>query len=356
MSGLTILLPSGGRSSRYPNMRPKWMLTTPEGDLMLARALDCVKTNAVTRIVVGILREHDEKYSASRGILMALGEDTEIVLFDDVTRGPADTTYQMIKRCNVEGPILIKDSDSWFVIRENSEGNYVCVTDLRENPSISNVAAKSFVTVNDQNIVTRIREKTVISNFINAGGYAWADASEFCRCFDKIAEIDPDTEIFVSHVISKAVLDGEVFFATTVDEMLDAGTVNEWMKFREKFQTLFIDIDGVVVRNRGEYFPPYWTDEDEPIMENVSHLLKLQEAGAQLIFATARPETFREKVEGTLRDLGFRWHAVIMDCHHSRRIIINDFAPSNPFPSCEAVNIPRNSDRLAEFLPLKSKS
>ena len=39
-----------------------------------------------------------------------------------------------------------------------------------------------------------------------------------------------------------------------------------------------------------------------------------------------------------------------MGLPHCKRVIINDFAKSNPYPSCEAINLPRNFDNLAEFL------
>jgi hypothetical protein len=41
---------------------------------------------------------------------------------------------------------------------------------------------------------------------------------------------------------------------------------------------------------------------------------------------------------------------LIMGLPHCKRVIINDFAKSNPYPSCEAINLPRNSDNLNEFL------
>jgi len=35
---------------------------------------------------------------------------------------------------------------------------------------------------------------------------------------------------------------------------------------------------------------------------------------------------------------------------HGRRIVINDYAPSNPFKSCDAINIKRNSPDLKQML------
>ena len=38
-----------------------------------------------------------------------------------------------------------------------------------------------------------------------------------------------------------------------------------------------------------------------------------------------------------------------MGLNHSKRIIINDYANSNPYPSCDSINIKRNSDSLDTY-------
>ena len=35
---------------------------------------------------------------------------------------------------------------------------------------------------------------------------------------------------------------------------------------------------------------------------------------------------------------------------HSGRILINDFAATNPYPTSVAINLPRNSKNLKEYL------
>ena len=41
-----------------------------------------------------------------------------------------------------------------------------------------------------------------------------------------------------------------------------------------------------------------------------------------------------------------------MGLQHNQRIIVNDFSNSNPYKSCEAINIERNKDNLNEYLDL----
>ena len=43
----TLIIPCAGRSSRYPNLRPKWLLTHPDGDLMLEKVVDALTINGL---------------------------------------------------------------------------------------------------------------------------------------------------------------------------------------------------------------------------------------------------------------------------------------------------------------------
>jgi hypothetical protein len=39
-----------------------------------------------------------------------------------------------------------------------------------------------------------------------------------------------------------------------------------------------------------------------------------------------------------------------MNCNHGRRFLVNDHAPSNPYPSAVAISIERNSAKLPDYL------
>jgi hypothetical protein len=50
-----------------------------------------------------------------------------------------------------------------------------------------------------------------------------------------------------------------------------------------------------------------------------------------------------------LQTKGIPYDELVMGLPHCQRVIINDFARSNPYPSCKAINIPRNTDDLKEY-------
>ena len=117
--------------------------------------------------------------------------------------------------------------------------------------------------------------------------------------------------------------------------------------------TLYVDLDGVVGLNE---HPLAAGDGGwhriRPIQENVDALLQRQDSGRHtLIFTTSRSGRFRAAVDAELRRLGFDAFQLVMDLPHARRILINDFAPTNAFPTAEAINIPRDARWLDEMLP-----
>lgn len=346
----TLVLPIAGRSSRFPGTRPKWLLTAPTGELMLEHALRSCGDWRDHRVVIGALKEHLVDLGGEQAIRRAFGDHPELVVFDEVTRGPAETVAEIIRRADISGPIFIKDCDSWFDAPSEVFDNLVCVADLRQNPNVKNIPGKSFVQVNENDIIDGILEKYVCSPFISVGGYGFRSAEDFLASYDKVQSDMTDAEPFVSHVILESIRRGSVYKSVSVTAYKDVGTLEAWNEYRESSALFLMDIDGVVFRNAGQYTSPLWDDEDVPLAANVERLRKLISNGAQIVFVTSRPERYRAKTEESLRAAGLSWHAAIFGVSHSRRILVNDFAPSNPYPSAAAVNLVRNSDDLARYV------
>ena len=62
---MEVIVPAAGQSSRFPNMKPKYLLYDYKHDLMLTNS---IKPYLNYNVTVGILKEHDEKYNASKFI------------------------------------------------------------------------------------------------------------------------------------------------------------------------------------------------------------------------------------------------------------------------------------------------
>ena len=68
---MKLLLPVAGRSSRFPGMRPKWLLTLPNGQLMIERSLSGIDLTRISEVVLIMLKEHN-KYISNENICVTL--------------------------------------------------------------------------------------------------------------------------------------------------------------------------------------------------------------------------------------------------------------------------------------------
>lgn len=112
---------------------------------------------------------------------------------------------------------------------------------------------------------------------------------------------------------------------------------------QERCKTYFVDVDGVIYKNRGKYSTPSWDDAPDVLDHNIQQLKRLYDNGAQIVIVTSRSQKYRAQIEKTLTDAGIFPHEFVMSCNHSQRVIINDFAPTNPYPSCVAISLPRDA-------------
>ena len=156
----------------------------------------------------------------------------------------------------------------------------------------------------------------------------------------------------MSDVIRVLLSEGKPFRAVSLDSYSDWGTLPDWKAYCKQFATLFVDIDGVFALNenphgRGDH---NW-QRLRPIEPNVQALLDGYKLGRYtLVFTTSRSEEHRRKLDQQIRALGFDDFRLLMGLPHSQRVLINDFAPTNPYPSAIAINLERNSDRLGDYL------
>ena len=187
----------------------------------------------------------------------------------------------------------------------------------------------------------------MISNTFCCGLYGFSDAEEYLSYYEKIKD---DKNIYVSHVIHSMLLDSKHFELQECRDFIDWGTLQDWNKYRDSYRTIFCDIDGVVVESACNYLKPYLGSTDA-LRDNVDALNELHKTGrVALIMTTARAEKYRQVTIDQLERAGLVYDKLIMGLPHARRTVINDFAASNIYPSCTAINLHRDTETLREFL------
>lgn len=346
---MEIIVPAAGLSSRFPNTKPKYLLFDYQGKMMLHGALAQFLDNPDFNITVGILQEHDEKYNAKEFILRELGDNVNVVILPDVTRGPAETVMKVIELANIDlsKPLFIKDCDSYFTHELNS-GNYVCISKIQDHETLSHVNNKSFVITNDHQVIQNIVEKSVVSDSFCVGGYKFNSVYDYRLSYLHICN-QISSEIYVSHVVECSVSQGTVFFAKKVTDYVDVGTAQDWNKYNN-VPVLFCDIDGTIIVAQARYGANSYDSDPIPLESNIKRIKQYQQNGSQIIFVTSRPVTARDATVKTLNALGFTEFELLMGLNNSARMLINDYNDANPFPRAIAVNIKRDSDNLTDFI------
>ena len=318
--------------------------------MMVTEAISGLNLDFFDHIYFICLQQHEDKYQFMKGFVSELDdaglrEKSNIVLLPEQTDSQSETVYTFLSGYDLDGFVFIKDSDGFYRC-DVEERNQVAYFDLNDMDDI-NARTKSYVDLDVNDVVTNIVEKKVISSTFSSGGYGFADAKEFCKTFEKLQ--DMDGECYISHIIFEMMLSGSTFYGTKTTDFKDWGTLDAWNKYKSQYKCLFVDIDGTLITNSSHHFPPY-VGSGEPIENNIDFLAELHEQGkTKIVLTTSRPEKFRQLTIMELQTKGIPFDELVMGLPHCQRVIINDFARSNPYPSCKAINIPRNTDDLMEY-------
>lgn len=207
------------------------MLALPDGTLALKRAADSVPVTDYARVVAAVRADHEDAYGCRSLITRVFGASVETIVLDRDTQGPADTVAHMVRLAGVTGAIAIKDCDSFFTANPLPPENFVAVADIRGEPDINNVGAKSFAVLDAAGDVVDIVEKRIVSNHICVGLYGFADAAHFLEHFAHAARAQGSSEIFLSHVFASAISDGTRVLPQTVSGYVDVGTIEDWKRY-----------------------------------------------------------------------------------------------------------------------------
>ena len=67
-----LIIPCAGKSTRFPNMKPKYLLTHPKGGILMLEGIKGLKPELFDKIYITILESHNTKYAAESLIKKAI--------------------------------------------------------------------------------------------------------------------------------------------------------------------------------------------------------------------------------------------------------------------------------------------
>lgn len=344
----TLILPIAGKSSRFPGMRPKWLLTMPDGKLMFEKSVEMLDMSDYDRVVVVVLREHIDAYLSFESFsntLAGIGHHlVDVCVLNNPTASQSETVAMALEQSNVTGAFFVKDCDNMFQYRWMG-GNEVATLNLN-NVGLIDAKNKSYIETDSLGNISNIVEKHVISNFFCCGGYGFSSSEIFLNHFKSISS---DKEIYISHIIYSMLMAGESFVMGEASKYVDWGTLREYRHYTKSFITVFCDVDGVLFYNGSKFGKFGW--RTDPIIENLNAISRLQKDGLlHLIITSSRPSSEIEYIRKKLEECKVFPDRYIMDLPHSRRVLVNDYSDTNPFPTSISVNLERDSKRLSSIL------
>jgi hypothetical protein len=346
-----LIIPAAGKSSRFSVGRPKWALTLPNGDLIIEQVLKTIDLNQFEAAYVVVRQSQIDSFTSMEklsGILEKIDEKISLIILNNETKSQSETVYEALKAIKLNGSFFVKDSDNLFKVKW-SGNDALCCVDLHEYPNVT-ASNKSFILRDPLGKLAEIIEKNIVSNEICCGGYGFSSSTAFMQSFEKLSSVPiGDSELFMSLVVQDMVYDGHQFELIRAEGYLDIGTQSDYDKLKKKAITIFCDIDGVICYNGSKFSEYGW--RTDIIKENVDSLLRLQKKmELYLIITTSRPRNEVEYLKKLLAEYGLSVGAWLTDLPHSKRVIINDFANSNKFPTADAINLPRDSNSLSDYL------
>lgn len=347
-----LLLPVAGQSARYPGMRPKWLLTMPNGKLMIEQSVSKINCKNFDKIYIIALKDHLDKYVNYKNLLKSLKKNistkVEIFSLNKETSCQAETILEFLKQKKIKSSFLIKDCDNEFAIDEKiykkkDIQNSVYAIDIKSLELID-AKSKSYLEKDEYDLITNIVEKKIISDFFCCGAYGFRSPMEFIKNANLL--LKKSKNVYISHIILNMILNGENFKYLEGTDYVSWGTVDEYRNWQKKSLTIFCDFDGCLVKNGSSIFRD--SQKIIPLEKNLTALKNIQQKNfVELIITTSRPKNEINKIKILLNKYKIEYREIITGLKHARRILVNDFARTNPYPSSISINIERNSEELS---------
>lgn len=239
MSGpLQIVIPMAGRGSRFAEAgykQPKPLIAVL-GKPMIQRVVENLTPTREHRFVFIVQREHLERYGVG-DLLTTIAPTSTVVALDAVTEGAACTVLTARDHLERELPLMIANCDQWL---DTDIDAYLAAADAPDTDGLimtmpADHPKWSYVGLDDQQRVTIVVEKQVISSHATVGVYNFAHAAAFTSGADRMIAAGKrvNGEFYVAPVYNELISDGALVRVHDVGPaMWGLGTPNDLDFFR----------------------------------------------------------------------------------------------------------------------------
>lgn len=300
-------------------------------------------------LVVTILREHEKKFDVRSGLESAFGRPIQTAILEEPTRSQSETVACTLRQVKLDEPFFVKDSDGFFRCDDlQSDVNYICV-DTLNNFDLINPRNKSYVQVDAADRIHTMREKVVISDLFNVGGYFFRSPGEFLKYYDKLSATASSSELYLSNVISAMLADGVPFAARRTSGYQDWGTAHDWRRALMGQQAYLVSLDGFVFERGSRHFKPRFADvQANPAA--VETVQQLAAAGNTVIYLSIRPQTLEPLTRTQMAAAGLPEGQIVWECPAAAWHLVTAPHPTLPLRTALASELDPHAQNLTEAL------
>jgi dTDP-glucose pyrophosphorylase len=327
------------------------------------------------KIYVGVRATDSETFDFENQVKKYVNNQIQICELEDLTNGPAESAYLIVKslvesgKINSEESILINDCDHHYNgnrlllaaknLQESEESSVLLCTTSKNPLDLT----WSFVR-EEIGVVTGVVEKPADhgDNQINfaeglIGTYGFSKVSDFMYLYEQALVKNGTREFFISRVIDEGIASKYVkkIDKVFIDNFTSLGTA-ELIKraindnalggeFKES-GTLFLDLDGTIFKHDSGGGVGEFTYSKTPVLvsEGIPQWIQsVKSYGYSIVITSARHESSVDLVKDQLAAFKIPYDEIILGLSGGPRFIFNDTKDSLAcFPTAYAFNYPRN--------------
>ena len=236
---MNVLIPMAGEGSRFA--KAGYTFPKPLIEIFQKPMIQLVVENLAidAKFIFLVRKQHDKQYNVS-SLLKVIAPNCEIVLVDKLTEGAACTTLLAEKYIDKKDPLIIANSDQ-FIEWNSSKVLYELSNKQFDGGIIvfKSLHPKwSYAKTDENDIVTKVAEKIVISENATVGIYFWKKGSDYVKYAKQMIKknIRVNNEFYVCPVFNEAIQDKKVIKVKKIKKMWGLGTPEDLDYFYKNFK------------------------------------------------------------------------------------------------------------------------